>query len=195
MKNKPEFLRGEIMGIEDDSFDVVIATEKKVLRRDYNYDSNHPQAYYYEKLVCNAESVRKERIEQGLPLFDNHPYDYRATLQLGKTKSISFEEGQITASIVWGARADQAIKDDVRNKIVTGISAGYNRYKYRLTQAQGEDYPTREYIDWELLEVSLAPVNADPDSHTREAECVENTIPVKKEQSQQTILSSLTKKF
>lgn len=192
METKPQYIRGAIEEVaEDDTFEVVIATEIKVLRRDYNFDSKDSRGYYYEQLVCTPESVRQERIIQGLPLFDNHPYDYRATLQLGKTQSIAFENGTITAKVKWGARADEAIKSDVKNKIVTGISAGYNRYKYEQVQEQGDDFPTRRYVDWEILEISLAPVNADPDSHTREAECVN----IEQEQSQLNIISQITSKF
>jgi len=146
----------------EDTFSVVFATQTPVLRRDWRNDS-----YYWEVLSCDPEHVRKIRLDMGLPLFDNHPYDYSAMQQLGKSISYDISNGEAKAVIKWGSRADEALKKDVSEKIVTGISVGYDKYGYITSQKIGDEYPTRTYVDWEPNEISFAPVNADVLSSTR----------------------------
>lgn len=148
--------------INDDTFEVVFATETPVLRYDWRNDT-----YYYEVLSCKPEHVKSDRLEAGLPLFDNHPYNYSALTQLGKSTEIRFENSSIVAVMKWGKRADQELKDDVKDGIISGISCGYNLYEYEQFQNVGEDYPTRKFTSWEVMEISLAPVMADPKSKVR----------------------------
>lgn len=155
---------------EAKTFDVVFATETPVYRYGWEED-------YNEVLSCKPENIRLERCVLGLPLFDNHPWDKSATdkgnggVQLGKVTNVRFENNQLVGTVTLGARADEALIQDIENGIVSGISVGYNVYKFvREPMATGQETPTYTAIDWEPFEVSFAPVQADHNSNIRSKE-------------------------
>ncbi len=145
------------------SFDVVFVTETPC--PSYDWDLGQ----FNEILSCNPENIRLNRAASGLPFFDNH-YPRNTFSQLGRCGNIRFEDNQGVATVTLGARADDALVSDIKNGIISGISVGYNVYAY---QQIGEiipgskDIPTLRAVDWEPLEISSAPVQADPNSGIR----------------------------
>ena len=55
-------------------------------------------------------NVDKARLDSGLPIFDNHPWDSSA---LNITTGYSFDERGIVVRVKWGARADEQLRADV----------------------------------------------------------------------------------
>jgi hypothetical protein len=141
------------------SFDVTFASETPTPM--YNWDIG----YFDEVLACDAKNVRMERAKNGLPVFDNH-YPRTAMVQLGRADNIRFENGLAVATITLGARADDALISDLENGIVSGISVGYRVHKYDGT-IEKDKKPSLRATDWEPLEISFAPVQADPKSKIR----------------------------
>lgn len=145
---------------EKRTFDVVFVTENPVPA--YNYDIGS----YMEILSCDPNNIRLQRAMNGLPVFDSH-YPRTAMVQLGRASNIEFKNGQGTATITLGARADEALISDIENGILDGISVGYNVYSLRLeSQVEGK-IPVYRAIDWEPGEISFAPVQADVNAGIR----------------------------
>lgn len=145
---------------ESRSFDVVFATETPV--QSYNYEIGP----YMECLSCDPNSVRMLRANNGLPVFDKH-YPTNAMMQLGRASNVKFLNGQGTATITLGARADDALISDIENGIVDGISVGYNVYALALVSKEEGKLPVYRATDWEPGEISFAPIQADPNSRIR----------------------------
>lgn len=146
------------------SFDVVFATEAPCQMRGYMIGLDED---FNEILLCREGNVRTERLNDGLPVFDNHPYNKSASIQLGICSNTRFENNQLVGTITLGARADDALISDIKNGIIKGISVGYNVYTYQRDVFSPDDMPTLNAIDWEPFEVSFAPVQADTNSKIR----------------------------
>lgn len=144
---------------EKRTFDVTFASETPV--RLYNLDIGE----FDEILSCDPKNVRMERAKNGLPVFDSH-YPRTAMVQLGRADNIRFENGQAVATITLGARADEAFISDLENGIISGISVGYRVYMYD-GKIEKDKTPQLRATDWEPLEISFAPVQADPKSKIR----------------------------
>ena len=148
------------------TFDVTFATEIPV--SSYQWELGD----YNEILSCDASNVRMERALSGLPVFDCH-YPRNAMSQLGVAENIRFENGQGIATIRLGARCDEAMRSDIENGIISGISAGYRVYAYLQEGAimpNSKEIPTYKATDWEPTEISFAPVQADPKAKIRSQE-------------------------
>lgn len=142
--------------------DVTFATETPVFRNPYWMDEP-----FNEILDCSTQSMRMDRCNAGLPVFDNHMTG-GVTAQLGRCSNIRFENKSLVGTITLGARADEALLSDIESGIVSGISVGYNVYSYaQVPPAKNEKIPTYRAVDWEPMEVSFAPVQADINSKTR----------------------------
>ncbi|MFT4221877.1 phage major capsid protein [Dysgonomonas sp.] len=143
------------------TFHVTFATETPVFRR--RYDIDEP---FNEVLSCVPGHIRLERANAGLPLFNNHQTDGIFAI-LGKVTDISISNKELSGLVRLGARADEALIADIKNGILSGVSVGYNVYKYeRIAPGKGE-IATYRAIDWEPMEISLAPVQADINSKIR----------------------------
>ena len=149
---------------EERSFEVTFASETPVYRNPWYSDEP-----FNEVLACRADCVRLERAAAGLPVFDNH-FNGGVLTQLGLCTEIRFEGQTLVGKIVLGARADDALVSDIENGILSGVSVGYNVYAYTRDKPSKQDVPTYTATDWEPLEVSLAPVQADINSKIRSQE-------------------------
>ncbi|MFZ4546730.1 MAG: Mu-like prophage major head subunit gpT family protein [Bacteroidales bacterium] len=151
---------------EEGTFEVVFASENPIPTSHWDLGS------YNEILSCDIKNVRMERASKGLPVFDGH-YPRNAMSQLGTAENIKFSNGQATATIRLGARADDALKSDIEKGIINGISSGYNVYAYiqegEIKKGSREN-PTYKATDWEPTEISFAPVQADVNAGIRNQE-------------------------
>lgn len=148
------------------TFDVTFATETPVYRNPWYADEA-----FNEILVCNPKNVRMERANNGLPLFNNHRTYDGVLIQYGKVDNIRFENNEMVGTVTLGARADEAMVSDIENGIISGISVGYNVYSYeRQPMSKDQKVPIYRATDWEPIEVSLAPVQADINSKIRSNE-------------------------
>lgn len=113
--------------------------------------------------------VRTGRLSKGLPLLYNHStWDHEDLL--GKVEEITFGPSQgMRGTARFSQREDERIKGikvDVRDNILDGASLGTQVYAYQITMREG-DFDEWLAIDHEPLEVSLTPIQADPDSRTQ----------------------------
>ena len=150
--------------------------------------------YFNQVLRTGAENVDVSRLESGLPIFDNHPWDSSALNVLGITTAYSFEERGIVVRVKWGARADEQLKADVKNGIIKSVSIeGVIERYIREESVNPNDVPIYYADYWVPLSLSLAPVPND----------IEAQIEVKRaaeaHKSKQTIINNsytkLTSKF
>ena len=99
----------EINSTEDYDFQAVaVPTDNKQLRYSYQNDE-----YFYQVLRTGKENIDTSRFDNGLPLFDNHPYDQSAKNILGITRSYEFTEDGIKVNVKYGSRADEALRNDI----------------------------------------------------------------------------------
>lgn len=150
------------------TFDVVFATEAPVQR--YGWDET-----FNEILSCTKHSIRVERLETGsVPLLNNHQQKDGVYGQLGIVTAYAIENAQCRATILFSTRQEfSGIWNDIKAKVIKSISCGYNVHKYIRSIPEGAKLPQYLAIDWEPLEISLAPVPADTRSQIR----METTLP------------------
>lgn len=155
---------------EKKQFNVVAATETPVFRR-ANYLNGWAEDYN-EVLVCDKSNMRTERMDNGVcPLLDNHDQYSGAKGQYGSLVSYEVENGQVRATIQFSLDpAHDGLWKNIEAGIIRGISARYIPWTYERTSfGEGK---TAEYraTDWEITEISLAPVPADFNSGVRSGE-------------------------
>ena len=123
----------------------------------YSYEHGE---YFYQVLRTAKENINTERIDSGLPLFDNHPWDNSAKNTLGITVSYVFDERGIVVRCKFGARADQELKDDVKNGVIKTVSIEGSVSNYEVERKEGE-IPKYYATLWTPESLSFAPVPQD----------------------------------
>lgn len=170
---------------EDNSIEVCWSTGARVLRFDW-WDGE----YYYEELSLEAGSVRLERLNAGAPVLDTHS-SYRLANVIGAVIPGSAKVSGDEAT----ARIRLAETDDVADSvakikagIVRNISVGYAVHSFIRIENEGEK-PIMRATDWEPMELSFVPINADAEAQvrSRNAEqgghpCIIRGIPEDKEE-------------
>jgi len=148
---------------ETRTVEVVFGTDTPV--RMYDWDMGE----FMEIMDFSEGSVRWTRFDNGAPVLDNHDRYSGAKGVLGKVESYRTEDGKGVATLRFSNREDVAgIWQDVKDGILSGISFGYRVYKYMKEQVGEGELPRLRAIDWEPMEISLAPVQADPNAYIRE---------------------------
>jgi hypothetical protein len=191
-KLNKEICRAMIEPSENDAFDftaTIIPTENKQLR--YSWENNE---YFYQVLRTGKDNIKTDRMDSGLPLFDNHPEfeDAGALNQLGITVGYEFTESGITAPIKFGARADEALRSDVKNKIVKTVSIEGNVLVYTVVRNAGE-LPIYYADLWEPDSIHFAPVPNDIAAQIEVKRAIQKQIEIPK--ADKSISKSLTTKF
>jgi len=191
-KLNKEICRAMIEPSENEAFDftaTIIPTENKQLR--YSWENNE---YFYQVLRTGKDNIKTDRMDSGLPLFDNHPEfeDAGALNQLGITVGYEFTESGITAPIKFGARADDALRSDVKNKIVKTVSIEGNVLVYTIVRNAGE-LPIYYADLWEPDSIHFAPVPNDIAAQIEVKRAIQKQIEIPK--ADKSISKSLTNKF
>ena len=141
---------------EESDFEcVAVPSENRQLR--YSYQNNE---YFYQVLRTMPENIKSDRMEIGLPLFDNHPEHNSAENQLGITTGFEFSEKGILVRCKFGARADEALRSDVKNGIIKTVSIEGEIINYSIERKAGE-IPVYYAELWEPTSLSFAPVPND----------------------------------
>jgi HK97 family phage major capsid protein len=149
--------------VENRTVEVVFGTEHHVLRYDWRADQ-----HFWEELGFAEGEVRTARLESGVPILDNHNQWSGVRGVFGKaTGTIDGKQG--TATMRFSSREDvEPVFRDVLDGILDTVSVGYRVNMYRDTGKKGEKgYPIYRAVDWEPMEISLAPVPADPGARVR----------------------------
>lgn len=164
-------VRAEVMpstlNDENRSVQVVFATATPVRRFDWN---NWRE--FEEILSMDPKHIRMGRADNGLPVFDNHSHYSGQRGQIGIAEEISFDvKSEEGSSTIRFSKKDLAedVYNDVKDGIARGISVGYRVHEYELMNPDREEdeLPMYRAIDWEPMEISFAPIQADHNSNVK----------------------------
>ncbi len=156
--------------------EVTAATDYPVTRWMYD-QAKRDYVDFNEILSFAPEHMNAERLEQGVvPLLDNHNRFGGAEGVRGVVSDYNTENGQLNATVRFSKREEsQAIADDVEDGILKGFSLGYRVHEYTPDGTTGENgLPNYVATRWEPLELSAAPIPADPRSTARSIDDVKN---------------------
>ena len=189
-KQDKSICRALITASVDESYDfecVAVPVDNKQLR--YSYDNGE---YFYQVLKTGQENINTARLDSGLPLFDNHPEmeDAGAMNQLGITLAYEFLPLGLVVRCKFGARADQMLKDDVKNQIVKTVSIEGCIENYTIERKIGE-IPIYYADLWTPESLSFAPVPQDIAAQIEVKRAIKKQIEIKEE----SFYKSLTNKF
>jgi hypothetical protein len=169
---------------------VAVPSENKQLR--FSWEN---EEYFYQVLRTGKENIDTRRMDSGLPLFDNHPYDTSTVNQLGITVGYEFAAEGIVMRVKFGARADDQLKSDVNNKIVKTVSIEGSITNYTIERKQGE-IPVYYADLWEPESLSFAPVPQDISAQIEVKRALKEQIERSKEpETTDNSLSILINKF
>lgn len=161
-RTRAEF-KADSFNQEDRTVEVSFATETAV--RTFDWDSYEN---INEILVCTPEAGDLTRLNSGAPVLDNHNrWGQTSKVVVGVVENARFEGGIGIAKLRFGNSDDDTdLMNKVRDKIVTGVSVGYNVKEYQVTRTEGET-PVYRATKWEATEISFTPVQADVNSRVR----------------------------
>ncbi len=148
------------------------------------YDENYNPKLFNQILLPFEENVNVERLNSGLPLFDNHPDmdDISVMTTLGITTSYEFTDAGLVVRCKFGARADQALRDDVKNGIIKTVSIEGTIQEYgRIEQTLEDKYPNYYATRWTPESLSFAPVPNDIAAQIEVKRAIQNQISPEKE--------------
>lgn len=141
---------------EEYDFDcVAVPSDNKQLKYSWQNDE-----YFYQVLRTGAENINTDRLESGLPLFDNHEYEKSAENVLGITVGFDFTEQGLVVRVKHGARADDELKEDIKNKVVRSVSIEGDVEAYSVERILGQ-VPIYYAEKWTPTSLSYAPVPQD----------------------------------
>jgi hypothetical protein len=194
-KSDREVCRAKITPVAEESkgdYDfeaVAIPAANKQLR--YSWEN---EEYFYQVLRTDQANISTARMDSGLPLFDNHPWDASAINQLGITVGYDFTPAGIVMRVKFGARADEALRADVTNAIVKTVSIEGDIMNYTIERKQGE-VPVYYADLWEPCSLSFAPVPQDISAQIEVKRALANQIEKSKEPETDNSLNNLINKF
>jgi len=168
---------------------VAIPSDNRQLR--YSYENGE---YFYQVLRTGKENLKTERMDSGLPLFDNHPYEPGALQALGITVGYDFIDTNVVMRVKFGARADEALKSDVQNKVIKTVSIEGGILTYTIERKQGE-IPVYYADLWEPESLHFAPVPQDISAQIEVKRALADQIEKSKEPETDNSLNNLIKKF
>lgn len=168
---------------------VAVPSENKQLRYSVMNDE-----YFYQVLRTAKENIKTDRMDSGLPLFDNHPGEESATNQLGITVGYDFSASGIVMRVKFGARADEALKSDVNNKIVKTVSIEGDIVDYTIERKEGQ-IPVYYADLWEPCSLSFAPVPQDISAQIEVKRALADQIEKSKKPETDNSLNILINKF
>ena len=141
---------------EDFDFEAVAVPSVNGQMR-YSYENDE---YFNQVLRTAKENIDTSRLDSGLPLFDNHPWDNSAQNTLGITTTYLFDERGLVVRAKFGSRADEALRSDVKNGIIKTVSIEGTITNYSVVREAGKI--PQYYADlWTPESLSFAPVPQD----------------------------------
>lgn len=180
--------RAKIEVSENSDYDfeaVAVPHENGQMRYSYQNDE-----YFIQVLRANKENINIARLDSGIPLFDNHPWDNSAENTLGITTSYTFDERGLVVRCKFGARADEALRSDVKNGIIKTVSIEGSVESYSITREVGK-VPIYNAEMWTPESLSFAPVPNDIASQIDVKRAIQKQIEIKKESA----IGSLKSKY
>lgn len=176
-------------GSEYDFEAVAIPADNKQLR--YSLENDE---YFYQVLRTGKENLKTERMDSGLPLFDNHPWDTSAVNVLGITVGYEITDAGVVMRVKFGARADEALRNDVKNQIVKTVSIEGGIINYTVERKEGQ-VPVYYADLWEPESLSFAPVPQDIGAQIEVKRALAEQIERSKKPETDNSLNQLLNKF
>lgn len=160
---------------ESRTVDVVFATEHAVRRYDWRNDRE-----FMEVLSFDPSHVDMGRMEKGVaPVLDNHDSWRGAAGAIGVVEGAKLEGNKGVATLRFAKTPDvDNTWEKVRDGILKAVSVGYRVNKYTEDGRHENGLPIYRATSWEPMEVSVAPIPADPDSKGRGLENTDFEITV-----------------
>lgn len=169
---------------EKRTVELIFATSTPVRR--YSWEEG---GYYNEVLTIGRDAIDTTRMDAGsVSLLDTHD-QYSMDSRLGSVVAKSFRvEGDKAICTVKFSRRERAdaFFQDIADGLTTPVSVGYRILESVKSEGQGDSLPTITATRWMPLEVSLCPVPADGNSHTRSHEDESMTTPTTEGQQRPT---------
>lgn len=157
-KNEKQICRALITTTTGEGFDfeaVAVPAENGQIR--YSYENDE---YFNQVLRTGKENINSARLDSGLPLFDNHPWDNSAENTLGITTDYFFDERGLVVRAKLGARADESLRSDIKNGIIKTVSIEGTIENYSVVRESGK-IPVYYADLWTPESLSFAPVPND----------------------------------
>lgn len=168
---------------------IAIPSENKQLRYSFINDE-----YFYQVLRTGKENIKTDRIDSGLPLFDNHPWDQSALNTLGISVGYDFTTEGIAVRMKFGARADDELRNDVSNKIIKTVSIEGDVIDYTIERKEGQ-IPVYYADLWEPTSLSFAPVPNDIGAQIEVKRALGEQIKRSQQPENDSFISNLINKF
>ena len=161
---------------------VAVAVPAENGQINYNWRDDE---YYNQVLRTAPENINTDRLDSGLPLFDNHIFDKSALNTLGITVGYEFTERGLEVRCRFGNRADEALRNDVKEGIIKTVSIEGSIQKYEVERKVGE-LPVYSAILWTPESLSFAPVPNDIGAQIEVQRKIKKQIETKKDTEQKT---------
>ena len=177
-KEDLQICRALLTPLEGEEYDfeaVAVPAENGQIKYSYMNDE-----YFNQVLRTAPENIITNRLESGLPIFDNHPFDQSAMRTLGITVSYEFTERGLVIRGKLGARADEALRSDIKNGIIKTVSIEGNVLSYSI-ERNDMQIPTYYAESWEPTSLSFAPVPNDIGAQLEVKRAISKQINNKKE--------------
>lgn len=151
---------------ENRTVEIVFATETPVSRRTWE------DGPYQEILVVTREAIIRDRLDAGMSLLDSHrAHSVDSILGTVVPKSLRFEGRKALATVrISKKQRAQELLDDLADGHRLSVSVGYRIAQEERTEGIGDAVPTVRATRWEPMEISVVPIPADPNAHTRNHE-------------------------
>lgn len=122
-----------------------------------------------EELAIDAESIDLARVDLGQIRFLDHHNSYKREAVLGMLESAEVRDAALVGTVRFAdTEAARDAEGMVERGELTGISAGYRVHAWERVAVE-DDVDVWRATRWELLEVSLVSVPADPHAGVRSA--------------------------
>lgn len=154
--------------------------------------SHENDEYFMQVLRTGKENIDTSRLDSGLPLFDNHPWENAAENTLGITVAYDFTDKGLVVRCKFGARADEALRADVKNGIIKTVSIEGTISNYTVTRDMGK-VPVYSADLWTPESLSFAPVPQDIAAQIEVKRAIQKQIEPPK--ANKSIIKSLINKF
>lgn len=126
--------------------------------------------YGHEELAIREDAIDLARVGKGQVRLLDHHNAYSRDAVLGTVIEARVQNGQLLGTIRFADNdAGRAAERDASSGDLTGISVGYRVQRLVLAEMGDDDVEVYRAERWELLEVSLVSVPADPDASVRSA--------------------------
>lgn len=158
-------VRANTYNADDNTIDICFTTGADVLRPDWS------DGTYIERLLCEPENVRLDRLNAGASFLDTHnSWELDAVIGSVVPGSARMQGGGGICKIQLSksARAADTVTD-IRDGVIRNISVGYLTHAFTRTEPTDGSPALMIATDWEPVEISAVPVPADPGAQVRAA--------------------------